>query len=327
MTKNELTSLTLAELKALAKKKKVAVPAGARKADIVPALLAATAGPAKKQATRKKAPAKVKTAAVKSASTRTGSAAKKAAPGRLSKAGKAAAVKKAAAAVDRTTGKGPVVRKVLEREWQMPPGREEPTMAQERVADAKFYTGATEAKPAGPYGALPHEYGQERLVLLARDPHTVFAFWEVPQWRLDQEQARMGGNVRLCVRVYDVTGVSFNGGNELGYFDQEVYERVGSWYFDLGRAGHSFCADLGLRSPDGRFQSLIRSNTVAVPREGFSDAQDEEWMVLEEEFLRLYGLSGQSLGGISSAQVRELMRKRRLLEISSPGQFGGTRRR
>jgi len=318
MTKKELESLTITELKSLAKKKKIAVPAGARKAEVVVALMSTKAATAKKRvkaAAGKKAPAKGK-----APEPRARAAAKKAG-GAGAKAGKAVSAGKAAATAGRTPAKGPVARRALAGEWQMPPGREEPALAQERVADAKFYTGAAETKAAGPYDALPHEYGQERLTLLVRDPHTVFAYWEVPQTRLDQAHARMGQDVRLCIRVYDVTGVSFNGGNEVGYFDQEVYERIGSWYFDLGRAGHAFCADLGVRSPDGRFQPLVRSNTVAVPREGFSDVLDEEWMVLEEEFLRLYGLSGQSIGGMSSAQVRELMRKRRLLEISSPGQF------
>jgi hypothetical protein len=129
------------------------------------------------------------------------------------------------------------------------------------------------------------------------------------------------------VRIYDVTGVQFNGTNASAYFDQEVYERVGSWYFDLGRPARAFCADLGLIAPNGRFLTLIRSNTVTMPREGVSDVLDEEWMLVEEEFMKLYGIPGSDRagrgihGGLSSPEAQEILRQRGLLEITSPGTF------
>ena len=207
----------------------------------------------------------------------------------------------------------------------MPAGIEGPREGQERVSDAKFFTGTPERKPPMPYDTLPHEYGVERMTILARDPFMALGYWELPQARLEQEQGRFGRDSKLCVRIYDVTGVQFNGTNAAAYFDQEVYERVGSWYFDLGRPAHSFCADLGLMAPDGRFLTLIRSNTVVMPRDGVSDMLDEEWMLVEEEFLKLYGIPGSARGGVhgglSSPEAQEILRQRRLLEITSPGTY------
>ena len=163
-------------------------------------------------------------------------------------------------------------------------------------------------------------------MLLARDPETVFAYWEVPADRMEREQARLGRDARLCVRLYDVTGISFDGTNATSIFDQDVYERVGSWYFSLDRPSHTFCADIGIRAADGRFVPIARSNVAATPRGDVSDVTDEEWMLLEEEFLKLYGLAGAlaggrglAAGGLSSPQMQELLRQRRILEITSPG--------
>jgi hypothetical protein len=86
----------------------------------------------------------------------------------------------------------------------------------------------------------------------------------------------------------------------------------------MGRPNHSFCADIGLRAPDGRFLALARSNFVTMPRDGASDVIDEEWMVSEEEFWKLYGFPG----GLSSQEVSELWRQRRMHGISSPGMSG-----
>lgn len=285
MKKPDLTALTAAELKALAERKKVPIPSGAKKADILAALIAAGKKPAK---------AAVKKAAAK-------------------KAGKAAPGKRPRRAPPAEPAKAPEKPR---EEWKMPPGVEEPLMAQERVETAKYYTGPAHPVPAaGAYGELPAEYGEDRIALMARDPYVAFAYWEVTPGRLEREKQWFGWDSRLCVRIYDVTGVQFDGGNATGHYDQDISERVGSWYFGINRPSRSFVADIGLRSPDGRFLTLARSNYVVMPRDGASDVIDEEWMITEEEFRKLYGFGE----GLSSQEVAELWRQRRLHGISSPG--------
>jgi hypothetical protein len=292
MKKAELAAKTVAELKALAKKKKITLPAGAKKDDIIKALMASgerkkTGKPAVKKPAAPKRPARRAAISVPVAKT-----------------------------VEEPAKKPAHI-------WEMPAGVEEPLMAQERVAEAKFYTGPVpEQKPAPsprPYEALPPAYGEEKIALMARDPYIAHAYWEVTPARIEREKAWFGWDSRLCVRIYDVTGVQFDGRNALGYYDQEVYERTGSWYFDLGRPTHSFCADLGLLSPEGKFITLARSNYITMPRDGASDVVDEEWMIVDEEFWKLYGYPEGFPGGVSSQQVQEILRRRRMQEISSPG--------
>jgi len=292
MKKAELAAKTVAELKALAKKKKIALPAGAKKDDIVKVLMASavrkkTGKPAEKKAVAPKRPARRAKVSVRGIK----------------------------------TAKEPA--KEPARKWEMPVGAEEPLMAQERVAEAKFYTGPIpeqkSAPTTRPYEELPPGYSEEKIVLLTRDPYVAHAYWEVTPARIEREKAWLGWNSRLCIRIYDVTGVQFDGRNALGYYDQEVYERTGSWYFDLGRPTHSFCADLGLLSPEGKFLTLARSNYVTMPRDGVSDVVDEEWMVVDEEFWKLYGYPEGFPGGVSSQQAQEIVRRRRMQAISSPG--------
>jgi hypothetical protein len=319
MKKEELASKTIAELKALAEKNKIALPVGAKKAEIVKAL--SRPGPA---ASGKKAKKTVTTTTRKTLEKKATKTAGKTAKTKAKTAVPKKTVVKVGVAKKRSAALKPGVQVIKPREWQMPAGMEGPLEAQERVADAKFFTGAPEHKPPMPYDSLPHEYGSERMALLARDPHMAFGYWELPQTRLEKEKAWFGRDSKLCVRIYDVTDVQFNGANATAYFDQEVYERVGSWYFDFGRPTHSFCADLGLLATNGRFLTLIRSNTITMPREGVSDVLDEEWMLVAEEFMKLYGIPGTSrgiLGGLSSPEAQELLRQRRMLEITSPGTF------
>ncbi len=284
--------MIVSDLKALAKKMKVALPSGAAKIKIVEALSAAFKRSTKKTAVKK-------TSAAKKTSTRKITARKR-----------VPAKKPAQAPAART------------REWKLPPGAEEPLMAQERVSEAKYYTGPVQEQRPAPEN-LPFGYGEEKIALMVRDPYLVHAYWEVTPARIEREKAWFGWNSKLGVRIYDVTGVQFDGRNALGYFDQEVFERLGSWYFDVGRPSHAFVADVGLLSPEGKFLTLARSNPISMPRDGVSDVLDEEWMLVDEEFWKLYGFPG----GPSSPQIQEMIKRRRMQQITSPGTFARAKRK
>ncbi len=315
MKKAELAIMTIAELKALAKKKKVSLSAGVTKAEIIKAIMAVST--VKKPVAKKMTAASATTAAKKTAVPKKSAAAKKSVSAK--KSSKKPAVKKRVAKKEPSTS-APV------REWKMPPGMEEPLMAQEQVSESKYYTGPEQQPSTTTYGELPDSYGEEKIALMTRDPFVAYAYWEVTPSRLERERAWFGVESKLTVRIYDITGVQFDGRNAIGYFDQEVYERVGHWYFDFGRPSHSFCADLGLLSPEGKFLTLARSNFVTMPRDGVSEKIDEEWMLVDEEFWKLYGYGEGLQGGSSPAMnEKEMIRRRRIRmhaqAISSPGLF------
>ena len=335
MTRKDLTELTVTGLKALARKKNIAWAAGAKKADLIAALLkipvakksAKAAGtallkkaPAIKLSTKKAAPKKA--SAKKTVSSKKKASSKKVAAAKTAK--KRTVIKKTATkktAIKKATAKKAAKRsapiKASRRTWVIPK-RVKELLSQEKIADAKYYTGPEPDHAAlRSSDKLPAGYGEDRITLMARDPSLTYAYWEATPERLVKERSWFGMEAALVVRIYDITGVQFDGRNAVGYFDQDVAEHVGSWYFETGRPGHSFCADLGMRSPEGRFLTLARSNYITMPRDGVSDIIDEEWMLADEEFWQLYGFPD----GISSPQVQELWRRRHLQEISSPGLF------
>jgi len=324
MTKSELTAKTVAELKALAKKKKVSLPPHGKKAEIVKALLASESSkkPAvkKKLSTKKRSAKKVATVAKKAI--RASAQAKKPAKE------EALVVREPRAAIRPRSATGGTVKvTVPKQEWKVPPVVEEPQLAQERVSESKYYTGSATRELMSADGELPKGYGEDKIVLMMRDPFVAYVYWEATQARIERERAWFGWGSKLCLRIYDVTGVQFDGRNAIGYFDQEIVDRTGNWYFDLGRPSHSFCADLGLLAPEGRFLTLARSNYITMPLDTASDEIDEEWMLGDEEFWKLYGYPEGIRGGLSSPQMQEMVRRRRLLEISSPGLFSRERQK
>jgi len=123
------------------------------------------------------------------------------------------------------------------------------------------------------------------------------------------------------LRIYDVSHIIFDGTNAHRFFDIEIGPEASNWYIDTGGPGRSWCVDLGLRLPNGEFITIVRSNTVYTPLEGPSWITDEEWMVPEDMFARLYGM-GFGLGKSSPVGKAWQERIKRALFsgiLASPG--------
>ena len=163
-----------------------------------------------------------------------------------------------------------------------------------------------EKKHDFPSPAPPEFYGDNRIVLLAKDPWWLFAYWEVTAGRR-KEVLEMIRDQRLSpektvLRVYDATAASFS--RRLSFFDIELNFPATNWYIDVGIPDHPWVVELGIRTHEGRFFALVKSNTVRTPRFGVSDVLDEEWMMPDDLFWKLFGLSG-GLGGQSSLVLSE----------------------
>ncbi|MDD5254931.1 MAG: DUF4912 domain-containing protein [Candidatus Omnitrophica bacterium] len=139
---------------------------------------------------------------------------------------------------------------------------------------------------------LPGSYGKDRIVLQVRDPWWLHSYWEITAGTLEGIKGRLGDRfwgAKKIVRVYDVSNINFDGNNAHRFFDVDVGDAT-NWYIDAGGPGRSWCADIGLLLGNGEFITIARSNTVSTPLDGPSWITDEEWMIPEEMFARLYGM-------------------------------------
>ena len=158
---------------------------------------------------------------------------------------------------------------------------------------------------------IPSSYNETRIALMVRDPYWLYAYWDINTETKNKLSQRFGGfyHIPLCIRVYDITDISFDGSNSNYYFDVTVNNNTNSWYINVGKPNRSFCVDLGFIQPDGTFFTIARSNAVTTPRDNVSDVIDEEWMLIEENFKRLYRLAGLGDGNSSIELVESLIRR------------------
>lgn len=177
-----------------------------------------------------------------------------------------------------------------------------------------------------PVPELPRSYGVNRLVLMVRDPYWLYAYWEITATRMEQISSRHGSRAwddsKAVLRVYDVTGINFNGKNANSFFDCSLNDQADSWHINVPGANRTYCVDMGRLFPDGTFLTILRSNAVTTPRDALSENLDEEWMWLEGVYRTL-----KYQTGVSSPMIVEEINQRMgmaPLGFSSPG-FGEPR--
>jgi hypothetical protein len=186
--------------------------------------------------------------------------------------------------------------------------------------------------PAAPIPTLPRTYGDNRIVLLVRDPYWLFAYWEIQPDRVDAGRAHLGpafDSARWVLRVYDITGIAFDGFNAHSFFDIDLVGSADNWYIEVPEDDHCYCADIGIRAGDGRFYVLARSNQVETPRARISDVVDEAWASRERESARIFAIAGGAGPLSASLGLREIMERRLRGMFASPGvsSFVGSGRR
>ena len=184
------------------------------------------------------------------------------------------------------------------------------------VGTAKFSNPKVTRLPKAFLQELPSQYGVDKMVLMVRDPWWLYTYWELKSAtveRLKSELKEEFYKAKRILRVYDVTNIIFNGSNANRSFDIQVHEFANNWYIDAAGPGRSWCVDFGLMLSNGRFITILRSNVVQTPLDGPSWITDEEWMIPDEMFARLYGMG---FGQGKSSPVGKAWRERML---SSPG--------
>jgi hypothetical protein len=150
---------------------------------------------------------------------------------------------------------------------------------QQAAIDAKFFLGPEDQPLPTPAPELPSTYNDNRLVLLARDPYWLYAYWDFSVEQISATLTRLGAqDTRPILRVFDVTYIDFDGTNAWSGVDIEITPFATNWYIPVPQPDAAYCVEVGYRAPDGRFAALGRSNVVTTPRAEVSPSTTLRWM-------------------------------------------------
>ncbi len=132
-------------------------------------------------------------------------------------------------------------------------------------------------KTESPEGELPEAYGTKKLFLTARDPHWLYANWDLTREQQSKLNARSAEG-HLILRVY---------GNKIeGHPVNEVHVHPESrhWFLHVERAGSPYAAELGYYSTVGRWTRVAASSATITPPDSVSEDTSAEFATIPFEF-------------------------------------------
>jgi hypothetical protein len=124
---------------------------------------------------------------------------------------------------------------------------------------------------------LPEAYGTKKLFLTARDPHWLYAHWDLTREQQLKLNARSAAG-HLILRIY--------AGKVQGHPICEIHVHPESrhWFAHVERAGNSYAAELGYYSLPGRWTRIAVSSATVTPPDAVSTESDVEFATIPFEF-------------------------------------------
>ncbi len=162
---------------------------------------------------------------------------------------------------------------------------------------------------------------KERIVVMVRDPFWLHAYWEVKRHSVERVQAAMRQEWHTgapYLRLLEVSDGGSSSASERVVRDIEVHGGVNNWYVHVDNSPSSYRLELGYMGSSGRFYPLVRSNVVTTPEPGTSDAIDENWTEVAENFDKIYAMSGGYSPDNNSLELQELFEERLRRPMGSP---------
>ncbi len=150
---------------------------------------------------------------------------------------------------------------------------------------------------------IPERYNETKIVLLVRDPHWLFAYWDIADKKMEELQDNV--NIEDSIWILRVHKI-----DEKKYFDISLVPDATNWYINVPEAGKEYQVEIGIKDEKGNFISIATSNSVATPPDTISDIIDEEWMIVEKTFNKIYQLAGGDKLGVSSEYLITELRNR-----------------
>jgi hypothetical protein len=124
---------------------------------------------------------------------------------------------------------------------------------------------------------LPESYGTKKLFLTARDPHWLYANWDLTtEQQLKLNVKSSDGHLVLRIFQNKIEGHPA--------YEIHVHPESRHWFAHVERSGNSYAAELGYYSPLGRWMRVASSSATMTPPDTASSEVEAEFATIPFEF-------------------------------------------
>jgi len=148
---------------------------------------------------------------------------------------------------------------------------------------------------------LPRVYGEPILFAIARDPRTIFTYWNIDWPSIFEKTAPVDRQVHL--RVYRGDGVEET--------SAAVEPMAGNYYLTVSQPSGVYRAEIGYYQPEDVWNSVAMSDAVTMPPDSVSESVDVDLVTIpfHLSFQRLIDLFRASNGDALTEIISRLQRR------------------
>jgi hypothetical protein len=152
-----------------------------------------------------------------------------------------------------------------------------------------------ESRDMGDGLKLPRVYGPPRLVAIARDPRTIFAYWHVDWPAIFKNAAPIGRQVHLRIHCAD----------GLDEKEAPVEPMAGMHYITMSQRHRACRIEIGYYQPADLWHSVTTSNDIMMPPTEVSEAEQVDLATLPfhlgfQQLVDLFGANDDALATVIS---------------------------
>ncbi len=142
---------------------------------------------------------------------------------------------------------------------------------------------------------LPRFYGPQRLIAIARDPWTLFAYWNLDWALIFKDAAPFGRRVHLRI----------HSGEGLEEKEATVEPMAGMHHVTMSQRHRSCRMEIGYYQPADVWHSVVMSNEVMMPPREVSESEDADVATIPfhlsfQQLVELYGANDNALATVIS---------------------------
>lgn len=120
------------------------------------------------------------------------------------------------------------------------------------------------------FSNLPDGYNDNKIVLLPRDPHWLFAYWEISDEKRNRFINEFGqATWEKSTPALKITNLSKNYSNYI-----TINDFSNTWYINVSDSNSVYVAELGRKVSEDFFVNLATSNVAATPNDRIMGADN-----------------------------------------------------
>ncbi|KAA0549411.1 DUF4912 domain-containing protein [Bacillus sp. BGMRC 2118] len=116
---------------------------------------------------------------------------------------------------------------------------------------------------------------QDCMCLMVQNSTSLYLYWDISKAKIqfiETNFQKSFSSMTKYIKIYHITSILFNGHNAHREFEIALPEMTNNWFVREVEPNQTYIAELGVKTEEGTFFTIARSNPIDTPRDDVNQA-------------------------------------------------------